>query len=164
MYHKPFHKLALLAFIGLLVSCASVPEFDTKAVDKSLTPQSVIAEPKASRGKMALWGGTILATRNLKEVTQIEMLAYPLNSSHLPLLEKKALGRFIIKHNGFLEPSTYAVGERLSVLGSVAGTQQGNVGEARYAYPVIQAKQLHLWSKDAGKSNTRFNFGIGIQL
>ena len=164
MHHKHLTKLALLALMSLLVSCASLPEFDTTAVDDSLTPQSVIADPKNSRGKVALWGGTILETRNLKDITQIEILAYPLNSSHIPLIEKKPLGRFIIKHKGFLEPSTYATGKRLTVLGNIGNMQQGVVGEARYTYSVIQARQLHLWSKDAGQSNTRFHFGIGVQL
>ena len=156
--------LLTLALITFLVSCASTPDFDTTQVDQSLTPQSVIAEPAQSRGKIALWGGTILDTRNLKDTTQIEVLAYPLNSFHRPLLEDKPLGRFIIQHQGYLEAATYAQGRIITVLGNVTNSQSGKVGESSYTYPVISTQQLHLWSEDDEQPKTSFHFGLGIRL
>jgi outer membrane lipoprotein len=157
------YRFVLPVVFVLLAGCASTPEFDTAEVDASLTPQSVIAEPAASQGKVALWGGTILDTRNLQDKTRIEMLAYPLDGSNQPRLESKPLGRFIIEHAGFLEPTTYAQGRQLTVLGSVTGTESGQVGETGYSYPVISDRQLHLWPQP-GSSSTRSNvhFGIGI--
>ena len=157
-------KLVFLALVGLLVSCASTPDFDLTQVDQSLTPQSVIADLKHNRGKTALWGGTILEIQNLKDSTHIEVLAYPLNTSHRPLLESKPLGRFIIQHPGYLEPGTYAQGRVLTVLGKVSGSQSGNVGESTYTYSVINSEQLHLWSLDSGRSRTSFHLGVGIGL
>ena len=158
-------KPGLLILISLLLSCATMPDFDTTQVDKSLTPQSVIAEPVITRGKIAVWGGTILGIRNLKDSTQIEVLAYPLDSSHWPLQEKKPLGRFIIQDRGYLEPTSYAQGRLISVLGSVSGTYSGKIGESSYIYPVINVQQLHLWSKgDDRRSRTSFHLGIGIGL
>jgi outer membrane lipoprotein len=159
-----FNKLTFIAVFSLLISCASTPDFNTTQVDLSLRPQSVTAEPELNRGKTALWGGTILNTQNLKETTHIEVLAYPLNSSHRPLLESKPLGRFIIQHPGYLEPTTYAQGRVLSVLGKVSGIQSGNVGKSTYTYSVINSEQLHLWSLDSGRNRTRFHLGIGIGL
>ena len=158
------NKLVSLILLSLLLSCASTPDFDTTRVDQSLTPQSVVAEPDLSRGKIMLWGGTILETRNLKDSTQIEVLAYPLNTSHRPLLESKPLGRFIIQHQGYLEPTTYAQGRVLTVLGKVSGSQSGSVGESTYNYAVIKSKQLHLWSLDSGRNRSSFHFGVGIGL
>lgn len=158
------YKIYLLSIFTLLLSCASTPEFDTSQVDHSLTPQSVIAEPEVSRGKVALWGGTILDTVNLKDATQIEMLAYPLNASHRPLLESKPLGRFIIKHAGYLEPTSYAQGRQLTVLGSISGSQRGKVGESSYDYPVISDKQLHLWSQSSDRDRSNVHFGVGIGI
>ena len=139
------HTSSVLMFLLLLAGCASTPEFDTTQVDQSLTPQSVIAEPESSRGKTMLWGGTILDTRNLKEITQIEILAYPLNTNYRPQLENKPLGRFIINHPGYLEATTYAQGRQLTVLGKISGSQSGKVGESIYTYPVVTGEQLHLW-------------------
>ena len=160
----PAKTLPLLLFISLLTSCAGTPVFDTSAVVKSLTPQSVIAESVDSRGKIALWGGTILDTRNLKDSTRIEVLAYPLDSSQRPVLGSKPLGRFIIRQQGYLEPANFSQGRLLSVIGSVGESQSGNVGDSAYIYPVLDAQKLHLWSPESGQSRTGFSFGIGIQL
>ena len=156
-------KYSLLIFIALLISCATAPKFDTKNIELSLTPQQVINKPAAARGKAVIWGGTILDIRNLEKETQIEILAYPLNTSHRPLTDKKPLGRFIILHTGYLEPTTYAQGKQISVLGKVSGTRSGKIGDTRYTYALIKSQQLHLWSKES-ETQTFFHFGIGIQL
>ena len=157
-------SLVFLVMVGMLASCASTPDFDTTQVDKSLTPQSVIAEPEISRGKTVLWGGAILDTRNLKDSTHIEVLAYPLDTYQRPLLDSKPLGRFIIQYKGYLEPTTYAEGRVVSVLGKVSGSQNGKVGESTYTYAVINSEQLHLWSPDKDRNRTSFHFGVGIGL
>ena len=161
---KPGKILLLALLVSLLSGCASTPVFDTSTVVKSLTPQSVIAEPADSRGKTALWGGTILDTRNLKDSTRLEVLAYPLDSSQRPLLGSKPLGRFIIHQQGYLEPATYSQGRLISVVGSVGESQSGNVGESAYTYPVINAGQLHLWPPASNQTRTGFSVGIGIRL
>ena len=164
MRNKLLSLFSVTVLTSTLLSCATTPDFNTTQVDYSLTPQSVIAEPEMSHGKTALWGGTVLATRNLKDGTQIEVLAYPLNSNHHPLLEKKPLGRFIILHKDYLEPSIYAQGRLVSVVGNISDNQSGNVGESQYTYPVINGQQLHLWSLDDQRNKTSFHFGIGVRL
>lgn len=154
----------LIISIFLITACASSPKFDTKQVDFSLSPAAVIQDLKAHQNKQVLWGGVIINTNNLKQDTVIELLAYPLDSSHLPLRDEKPLGRFLIQHTGFLEPSEHAQGRMITVLGKVDRLQKGNVGESVYLYPVIHSQQLHLWPVDSGQSKTRFSFGIGIRL
>ena len=168
MKYKMINKLRFitvtLAFVSLLVSCASTPDFDMTQVDESLTPQSVITEPELSMGKTVLWGGTILNTQNLKDATHVEILAYPLNTYQRPLLDSKPLGRFIIHHKGYLEPATYAPGRELSVLGEVGESLSGQVGDSTYTYAVIKDERMHLWSKDGGRNKTSFHFGLGIGI
>lgn len=159
-----FKKLIFTCLISLLISCATTPDFDTSQVDSSITPSNAIKTINVVLGKSVIWGGTILDIRNLKDSTQIEILAYPLNSSHRPLLDKKPLGRFIIKKAGYLEASNYAPGKQLSILGKISGKQSGNIGESQYFYPVINADTLYLWEAESGKSKTSFHFGIGIGL
>ena len=158
------NKLFIVAFISLLTACASTPDFDTAQVDHSLTPQSVTTEAGLHLGKTALWGGIILDTRNLEEDTQIEVLAYPLNTEYRPLVEKKPLGRFIIQHQGYLEATTYAQGREICVLGKVSHIKEGNVGESKYTYAVIASEKIHVWSLDSGRDRTSFHFGVGIGL
>jgi outer membrane lipoprotein len=155
-------RFLLLTLITLLASCATKPVFDTSQVNRSLSPRSVVAEPDLSHGDTALWGGTILDTRNLEQATQIEVLGYPLSSSDRPLEDSKPLGRFIIRHDGFLEPTDYAQGRQLSVLGQISDNQTGNVGDSTYIYPVINAEALQLWSKEGKYSGTTFHFGVGV--
>ena len=159
-----FYRFYFLVVFIMLSACASTPEFDTSQVDRSLTPQSVVAEAEISRGKTMLWGGTILDTRNLKKNTQIEVLAYPLDSSNRPLLESKPHGRFIIEHVGYLEATTYVQGRNLTVLGTISGSQSGNVGEASYTYPVVSDSQIHLLSPTSERNNSSIHFGIGIGI
>ena len=158
------YKFNLLAVLFLLSACASTPEFDTSGVDRSLTPQSVIAEADINRGKVALWGGTILDTRNQEDATVIEVLAYPLDGSYEPLLESKPLGRFIIRHPGFLEPTSYAQGRQLTVVGRISGSESGKVGDTSYTYPVIHDSQLHLWPQAGERSRSNVHFGVGVGI
>ena len=165
MRNKLLYRVIVPLLFGLLTGgCTTTPVFKTSGVDPTLTPQQVLAEPASSLGKTVLWGGTILDTRNLKDATRIEILAYPLDSSHWPAQEDQPLGRFIIEHPGYLEPTSYAQGRVLTVLGRVGNSQSGKVGESEYTYPLIIAEQLHLWPRDSRQSNTRFHLGIGIGL
>ena len=156
------NNLCLLILVFLLTACASNPVFDASQVDGTLTPTSVIGNPADSRGKLALWGGTILDVQNLKDVTQIELLAYPLGSSQRPQQNEKPLGRVLVLQPGFLEPTVYTQGKLLTVLGEVGDSQTGQVGETSYSYPVVVAQKIHLWSPRDDASQTRFHFGIGI--
>ncbi len=154
----------LLLTTLLITACASSPTFDTQQVNFSLMPSAVANDLETSRNKKVLWGGVIINTSNQKQYTVIEVLAYPLDSSHLPLREQKPLGRFLVHYKGFLEPSEYAQGRMITVLGTVNRVQKGNVGESVYLYPEIISQQMHLWSKDSGQNKTRFSFGIGVRL
>ena len=152
----------VLILTSVLLSCASTPSFDVSDVDRALTPADVIDKPELKLGKIALWGGTILGLKNLKESTQIEMLAYPLDSSHRPRLEEKTLGRFIIQHQGYLEPEVFTQGKQLSVVGEVGQSVTGKIGDSDYTYPLIHSRNIRLWTRGAGRTN--FQFGIGIHL
>lgn len=150
------------ALLLLLSSCASGPTFETQQVDRSQTPHRAATEPKAAKGKIVLWGGVILRTDNLKDITRIEVLAYPLDSDSLPQTGRDSLGRFIFEYAGYLEPASYAAQRLITVVGPVQQVQNGKVGESNYLYPVVAAQQIYLWPKDSERDGTRFHFGIGI--
>lgn len=159
-----FSRLLFIVVVSLVAGCAGTPEFDTTQVDKSLTPQVVIAQAAVNNGKTVLWGGSILETRNLQKSTEIEVLAYPLNRFHRPLVDSEPRGRFIVRYNGYLEPTTYAPNRLITVLGIIIESQAGKVGESPYTYAVINSKQLHLWSQSSERSRTSLHLGVGIGL
>lgn len=157
-------KIFLVLFLaGLLGACSTTPIFETQNVNLKLQPQQAIELAKTNTITKILWGGTVIEAHNLKEVTQIEVLAYPLNSSYRPIKSEKPLGRFLIKANGYLEPAIYTAGRLITVQGNLSGIESGAIGEHKYTYPVVKSEQLQLWT-DKDESNTQFHFGIGIGI
>jgi outer membrane lipoprotein len=150
--------LSGIAFL-LLAACAGSPSIDSTGVDRGLSPRSVAAGPQPAMGKDVLWGGVIIQTTNLKDSTQIEVLAYPLDSNERPQRDRDALGRFLLVKDGYLEPESFAEGRMISVVGTVSDTRTGRVGETTHDFPVITARQLTLWPQ--GREGGGMSFGIG---
>ena len=155
--------LMLLTTI-ILVACASSPSFDTAGIDTSLTPKQAVDRSQALQGEPVLWGGVVLVSTNLKDSTQLEILAYPLDSNQRPNREQNPLGRFLAVHEGYLETADYAQGRLITVRGTLANKRIGRVGEAEYTYPVVSIDQLHLWSKQSDSSEPQIQFGIGVMF
>lgn len=156
-----------LPLVLLLAACASGPGYDTRQVSLGTTPRSAVDELEAVRGQKVLWGGVILNTSNMASVTRLEILAYPLDGKQSPQRDREPLGRFLLEHQGFLEPATYAEGRLITMVGTVVSSARGQVGELDYIYPVIEASELHLWPRDSDyttPSNVHFGIGIGIGL
>jgi len=146
----------------LLSACASEPAFNSGGVDRTLVPREVASLGEPAIGKSVQCGGVILSTTNLKDSTRIEVLAYPLDADERPLTGSTPLGRFILERSGFLEPATYAEGRQITVVGTVTGTQSGQVGDSDYNYPVIAARQLHVWPVGRERDGIGVGGYIGI--
>ena len=156
-------KLLFISIFVLLGSCASLP-FDTKGVDRELTPTRAKAD-SSTHGQQALWGGMILSIKPMKNVTEIEVLAYPLYSGGSPNQGVEPRGRFLIKHPGFLEPAEFSAGRWITAMGTVIAPIGGQVGESDYLYPAMSSEQLHIWPEDyETRTNTQIHFGIGIRI
>lgn len=159
----PKRLLALLSLSVILGGCASTPPLNMEGVDPTLTPGQVAANPEAMLGRRVAWGGTIVATHNLKDTSEVEVLGYPLQASGRPDTGADAQHRFLVVRSGYLESADYRAGRLISAVGVVAGTRNGRIGEAPYKYPVLQAAQLYLWPKEEpGRSGSNVHFGVGI--
>jgi outer membrane lipoprotein len=159
MLLRPTLPIILLLLLG---ACASGPTFNTGGVDYSLTPRHVAARPQVATGKSVQWGGVILSNTNLKDSTQVEVLAYTLDANARPLSDSNPLGRFIFEQTGYLEPATYAEGRQITVVGTVTGTRPGQVGESDYNYPIITTRQLYLWPPGQGRDGVSVGGYIGV--
>ncbi len=152
----------ILAFI-LLQACATTPKFDTSDVNLDITPQQASDSTDALQGIRVLWGGVIIASSNLKDATQLEVLAYPLAPNQRPDIDKAPLGRFLARQTGYLETTDYAQGRLITLSGLLREPREGRIGESEYIYPVVEIDRLHLWPKQRGGSpETRFHFGLGV--
>lgn len=147
----------------LLAGCATGPRYDTHQVELELTPARVSAGPELYQGTVVLWGGAIVATRNLADYSEIEVLSYPLDRSQRPRVDRQPGGRFLLRQAGYLEEIDYAPGRQVTVRGALAAAVTGRVGEAPYIYPVVEAGELHLWPPPGREpARPRFHIGIGV--
>jgi outer membrane lipoprotein len=157
------HRLLFFSALLLLSACAASP-LKLDGVNRDITPAMVTADHPYNKLRV-VWGGMIVRTTPLKQTTQIEVLAYPVDAYGEPDRQTASLGRFLIVRPGYLEPADFAPGRWVSVVGSIGPSQLGTVGEASYRFPVILPEQLYLWPVSSG-SNTQtfFHFGVGIQF
>ena len=158
------HIIFLFFATVVLAACATAPTFDTSGIDLSISPQQAVAESKALQGVQVLWGGVIISSANLKDVTQFEILAYPLSSDQKPDTERDPLGRFLAIQEGYLETSDYAQGRLITITGTLQDKRSGRIGETEYIYPVLNINQLHLWKKRGDASEPQFHIGIGVMF
>jgi outer membrane lipoprotein len=153
----------LLPLLLILAACAGTP-LKLDGVNRAINPAMVTAEHPYT-GMRVVWGGMLIKTEPLKEMTQIEVLAFPVSYDGEPDRTAASLGRFMIVRKGFLEPADFAPGRWVSVVGAIGQAQTAKVGEADYRFPVIHSEQLYLWPVTAASNaETHFYFGIGIQF
>jgi outer membrane lipoprotein len=93
-------------------------------------------------------GGQIIATVPKPGATEIEILSRRLGDSGAPESGDRSDGRFLARTAEFLDPAIYAPGRRLTVLGSVRGTEERPIGTVPFAYLVVQAERLKLWPRE----------------
>ena len=167
--HKPalivLSRALLVAALGALAACAPPPIYKADASAATVTPQQVAAAPNAYPHAQVIWGGTIIGVNNLADRTDIEILAYPLDSSQRPRLKSEATGRFIAELPGFVEPMNYPDGAPVTVRGQITGTQAGLVDRAAYTYPMVSVRNgdLHLWTpQEMDQGHPHFSFGVGV--
>lgn len=154
----------ILAAALLLAACATGPKFETAGVDPALTPKRVAEGAPSAVGARVIWGGSIIASTNLEKGTQIEVLGYALDGQQRPRSEEPPQGRFLILYPEYLETVDYGPGRYVTVRGRVVAVREGQVGESRYRYPVVEPDGLHLWPKESQSSEPKVHFGVGIGI
>lgn len=157
-------RLLFVALAAAASACASTPKFDLANINRELTPAHAAANIDAVRDQRVLWGGVIVASRNLKDATQLEVLGYPLGRGDKPQRDEPPQHRFLVMHPGYLETADYSEGRLISAVGRISRAQDGKVGEARYVYPVVNASQLYLWPRETHSrpSEPQIRFGVGV--
>lgn len=148
----------------LLASGCATP-YDIGNADPRITPVEAAKDVPGMLNHTVAWGGLIAIAKNLKDKTEIEVVAYPLDSERRPDRDAAPTGRFLAIQSGYLETADYAPGRLITVVGTVTETRTGTVGEAKYVYPVVVATQLRLWPKPSvERREPSFHFGIGVGI
>lgn len=162
-------RLAVLAPLValLLAACAPAPIYQTPPGTVAATPMQVAQTPERYARVNVIWGGTVVSVKNLTNDTEIEVLAFPLDSSQRPRLKGNAAGRFIAVLPGYVESLNYPQGSPITVSGTLNGSRAGTVGQAPYVFPLVKVTQSHRWTADEmqrGHPNIHFGVGMGVGI
>lgn len=156
--------VSLLALPLLLAACAPAPIYPAHGSSfVSATPEQVATTPANFHGLQVVWGGRVISVHNLASTSEIEILAYPLDSSQRPRVRQPATGRFIAIVPGFVEPMEYPAGALVTLHGTIAGSRAGDVGQAAYTFATVDSQAMHRWTADEMRQgHPNVNVGIGI--
>jgi len=129
-----------------LTGCASVISKQLREqVARELTLSVAAKDPGAHKGQTVLWSGVIISAVNLKEGTMLEVLQKPADMRGRPKDVDESDGRFLALYPGYLDVAIYNGGRKVTVAGEVQGKRIQPLGEIDYTYPLISAKEIHLW-------------------
>lgn len=141
------------ALVLALTGCASqIPNAIRTAPARPLTVAQAQQAAAGIEGRRVRWGGSIVATVNLPQATEIEVLSRPLSRDGEPSTGSPGEGRFIARIAGFVDPAEYARDRGLTVEGPLLGLETRSVGEYPYAYPVVSAEARYLWPETPPES------------
>ena len=137
-----------LAASFFLAGCAKPFPPDLLAkVEKNVTYQAFQDEPERYDGKLLMFGGEIVETKNVDDGAWIIVLQRPLDGEGRPSWTAASGGRFLILTKAFLDVDAFRRGRSLTVIGEVDGSKPMPMPlrGTEYWYPLLVAKQLYLW-------------------
>ena len=109
--------------------------------------QVVQPDPDRYAGKTVLWGGVIAEIANQQKETDLKVRQTELDIEKRPKDPDRSAGRFVIRYAGFLDPAIFQAGREITVAGEVVGKEVLPLEKIQYSYPVILAKEIHLWER-----------------
>lgn len=137
-----FHFSIALIFLN---GCSGLPKAIKNEPYTDVGLNTVKAD-FASYMKMPLrWGGKIINVTNKEDLSQVQLLFYPLNGFGRPQITVETEGRFMMSANKFLDPAVYKEGVEVTVLGILTGKIKQQVGEKTLILPLLSIKHIHLW-------------------
>ena len=141
-------KQLLSFFLILFLSgCAHVISQEMREKAERDLPFSVLLnDPDRYVGRYVLLGGVIADAADREEGTYIEVVQKPLDYRGRPKDTDYTEGRFLILYDGYLDTSMYSQGKEITVAGRVIGQRVQSLGEMEYKYPLIESRELHLFS------------------
>ncbi|UCF94678.1 MAG: Slp family lipoprotein [Desulfobacterales bacterium] len=139
-------SIILLALMTLLTtSCSVVSQQIRSEAEPRIPFETLVREADRNQGRTVILGGYILETQNRDQTTEIKVLQAPLRFNDEPDSRDYSEGRFIIAHNGFLDPEIYKKDRKITVAGTVSGSSIEKVGNRQLEYLRIQDREIHLW-------------------
>lgn len=160
--------LAAISLALALAGCATNPISEPIRKAARGQPQfaALAAEPEAHVGETVVLSGVVLgAFPGPSGGTVLEVLQVPADGAGRPENADRSQGRFLVVDPKRLDPAIYAPGRRVAVGGTIARTETREVpGGGKITYPVVEAREMHLFPVERPGGGSPFNFGIGIGI
>jgi len=139
--------LLALALLALVNGCAKnpFPQDLLAKVEKNITYQSFQNEPEQYEGKLMMFGGEIIETKNVENGAWIIVRQRPLDRAGQPSWTDESGGQFLIITKSYLDLGAFRRGRSITVIGVVRGSKTLPLLGADYWYPLLEAQQLYLW-------------------
>ena len=146
---KPFF---IIFSMLILSSCAPVLRQDImQTAIREFSLSDIKNNPDSYRGKIFVFGGSIVQTKVTEKGSQIEALFIPVDSRGY-LKDVEPDGRFLAilpKERGILDPLIYRKGRFITVAGEFTGIRQGKIDEMEYGYPAFEIVDIYLWKESS---------------
>jgi len=152
--------LSIFIIASLMSGCAHVISRELlEKTDRELTAEMLFKNPEAYKGKTVILGGIIIDTHNTAQGAYIEVLQAPLDYRGRPEDTDFSYGRFIFLYGEYLDSAIFSEGKAITVGGKVLGKTTRPLGEIEYTYPLIHAREVHLFGP---KRTLPVYFSIGV--
>ena len=139
--------LMLLLITLLSASCSVMSQQVTSESIPPVSFQTLQEDTEKYEGDTLILGGYILETKNLPGETIIKVLQTPLGYRDEPKSKDFSEGRFIVSHEGFLDPKVYEKGRKITVAAKLVGTTEEKAENFFYRYLKLQSREIYLWPK-----------------
>jgi len=117
-----------------------------RQVEQRVSFANVKADPAAYKGRIILLGGEVLKAKRLADRTRLEILHLPLNEFNEPVMNRTvSQGRYLAFQKEFLDPATVPPGTRVTVVGEVTGTTEGDLDDMKYSFVTLEIRHLQIW-------------------
>lgn len=129
---------------------------------EKLAFSEILRSPEQYRGKVVRLGGVILDTLNEEKGSTLEVLEQPLSWRGRPKVGDVPGGRFLVVSDQFLDKAIYQPDREVTVVGEITGSRTGQVGEAKYTYPVLTLQDIRLWKHSSYSRPGGLHIGVGV--
>ena len=134
-----------LALLMLPVSCAVISQPIRSEAAAPVPFPTLLAEVDRFKGRTVILGGYILETSNRESETVIKVLQVPLRLGEEPGLKDSSEGRFLIYHQGFLDPEVFSKNRVITVAGEVIGADFEETSADPIQYLKLKNREIYLW-------------------
>ena len=139
------YRLLIIVLLIFSASCAVISQQLREKALPDMPFSELIKNADQYVGRTVILGGYIIETQNKPNQTLIKVLQTPLTFGEEPEQKDKSQGRFIVVHEGFLDPEVYKKDRVITVAGTIMGLESQDIGMCPYSCLKIKSEQIYLW-------------------